>query len=280
AVRQPRPHDRCHFGHRRRPPGFPGCHARARRLRGITHHRGRRRHDARGDWGDRGIPATPPSRPGSGPAAPPQREPPGTEVPAMRTMRLSRRLGLDGNPLRRRTDKIAACAAALLLAAFVIGAPLLSVAAAGWAARSWTAYQQAVRSWRQMPALVLQAAPAPTAAAGVLGSSLVLARWAAPDGRGRTGRIPVRAPMAAGRGGRAGWGVARRGSPPGPRLNNRQARATEVTGAAAASATLGIMLLCLAWAGRRVLDRRRLAAWEAAWAAVGPQWTRRFRSRG
>jgi len=40
------------------------------------------------------------------------------------------------------------------------------------------------------------------------------------------------------------------------------------------------MLLCLAWAGRWALDRRRLAGWEAAWAAVGPLWTRRFRSRG
>jgi hypothetical protein len=39
-------------------------------------------------------------------------------------------------------------------------------------------------------------------------------------------------------------------------------------------------LLCLAWAGRWVLDRRRLAGWEAAWAAVGPHWTKRFRSRG
>src|SRR5262249_58689421 len=123
------------LGHGGGPRGFRGCHARARRLREPTHHGGRRRHEARGDGGARGTPATPPSRRGSGPAAPPQREPPGKEVPAMRTMRLSRRLGLDGNPLRRRTDKIAACAAALLLAAFVIGAPLLSVAAAGWAAR-------------------------------------------------------------------------------------------------------------------------------------------------
>jgi hypothetical protein len=43
---------------------------------------------------------------------------------------------------------------------------------------------------------------------------------------------------------------------------------------------LGFVLLCLAWAGRWVLDRRQLAAWEAAWAAVGPHWTKRFRSRG
>ena len=53
----------------------------------------------------------------------------------MKTTRLARRLGLDGNPLRRRTDKIAACLAALLLAAFLIGAPVLSVAAVGWAGR-------------------------------------------------------------------------------------------------------------------------------------------------
>jgi hypothetical protein len=41
----------------------------------------------------------------------------------------------------------------------------------------------------------------------------------------------------------------------------------EVDAAVIATATLGIMLLCLAWAGRRVLDRRRLAAWEAGAAA-------------
>ena len=81
----------------------------------------------------------------------------------MKTTRLSRRLGLDGNPLRRRIDKIAACAAALLLAAFLIGAPLLSMATVGWAARSGGACLQAGRSWRQVPATLLQAAPMPTA---------------------------------------------------------------------------------------------------------------------
>jgi hypothetical protein len=33
----------------------------------------------------------------------------------MKTLRLARRLGLDGNPLRRRTDKIAVCLTALFL---------------------------------------------------------------------------------------------------------------------------------------------------------------------
>ena len=70
------------------------------------------------------------------------------------------------------------------------------------------------------------------------------------------------------------------GSPADPTLNHRQVVALEAAAAVIASATLGITVLCVAWAGRRVLDRRRLAAWEAAWAALGPQWTRRFRLRG
>ena len=74
---------------------------------------------------------------------------------------IARKLGLDGNPLRRRTDKIAACAAALLLVVFVIGAPFLSVAAAGWAGRPAAAELRAERSWHQVPAILLQAAPKP-----------------------------------------------------------------------------------------------------------------------
>ena len=49
----------------------------------------------------------------------------------MKLTRLACRLGVDGNPLRRRTGKIAACLAAILVALLSIGAPLLSVAAVG-----------------------------------------------------------------------------------------------------------------------------------------------------
>jgi hypothetical protein len=46
---------------------------------------------------------------------------------------------------------------------------------------------------------------------------------------------------------------------------------------AAASGALGLgCVLFLAGAGARVLlDRRRMAGWETAWRAVGPQWSRR-----
>jgi len=160
----------------------------------------------------------------------------------MKTTRLARRLGLDGNPLRRRSDKIAICLGALLLAVFLIGAPLLSGAAIGWVGHAGAAGQQAEPAGYRLPA-------ARTAfVGGAFGYSRILAGQAAPEGRPRTGHLPV--------------------------------MARDVAAAVVVTVTLGILALCLARAGRWVLDRRQLAAWEAAWAAVGPLWTKRFRSRG
>lgn len=180
----------------------------------------------------------------------------GTGVPGLRRPWLARRLGLDGNPLRRRTDKAASCFALLLLTVFLTGVPLLS-AAAGWTGRSAGAGQQASRSWHQVPAVLLQAAPA--AASGVNGYSWVRARWIAPEGRTRTGRIPVSTHLAAGRTVRL-W-VNAAGSPAGPPLNHRAVLAREATAATVAIATPGIVLLCLAWGrpvGARPAPARRL----------------------
>jgi len=194
----------------------------------------------------------------------------------MKTTRLSRWLGLDGNPLRRRIDKVAACLAALLMALFLIGAPVLSMAVAHWVGHTAATAQRAARSWSQVPAVLLRGAP--LTAGWVFGPSWVPARWTAPDGHERAGTIPVSTRMAAGRTVRL-W-VDGAGSPTGPPPRYGALVASEALTAALATAALGIVLLGLARAGRWVLDRRRLAAWEAAWAAVGPQWSWRFRSRG
>jgi len=195
----------------------------------------------------------------------------------MKKTRLARRLGLDGNPLRRRIDKIAACLAALLVAVFLTGAPMLSVAAARWAGHAAATAQRAARSWHQVPAVLLRDAPLP-ALGWAFGSSWVPARWTAPDGQERAGRIPVSSRLAAGRTVRL-W-VDTAGSPTGLPPSHGAAVASEALAAAFASVALGAVLWWLARAGRWVLDRRRFAAWEAAWAAIGPQWTWRFRSRG
>jgi hypothetical protein len=191
----------------------------------------------------------------------------------MMATRLARRLGLDRNPLRRRTDKTAACLAAVLITVFLAGAPVLSTVAAGSAGRA----AAAARSWRQVPAVVQHATPVP-AGLGAVARSWARARWTAPDGRARAGEISVNGALPAGR--VVSLWVDAAGLPTGPPPSRRVVLAREDTAAVVAIGALGIVLLCLACAGRWVLDRRRLAEWEAGWAAVGPQWTRRFRSRG
>jgi hypothetical protein len=128
-------------------------------------------------------------------------------------------------------------------------------------------------------AALLQGAPAPTATGRLLGYYQVLARWTTPAGRARIGRIPVVADMVTDR--TVPLWADSAGSPTGfPVNHHRQVPAHETDAAAVAIMALGIVLLCLAWAGRRVIARRRLVDWEAAWAAVGPEWTKRFRARG
>ena len=121
------------------------------------------------------------------------------------------------------------------------------------------------RSGHQVPAVLLQAAPSVT--------GLVTARWIAPDGRTRIGRIPVSRGLAAGR--TVSLWVNAAGSPTRPPLSHGAMLGHEAMAAVFVPVALGWVLLCLAAAGRWVLDRRRLAGWDAAWAAVGPQWTKR-----
>jgi len=195
----------------------------------------------------------------------------------MRATWLARRLALDGNPLRRRADKIAACLAAALVAVFLAGAPVLAMVAVGWAGRTAATGHHAAGSWRQVPAVSGQAAAGP-AAVEPFGHSWMPTRWTAPDPRSHAGQIPARGALPAGRTVPPQADTA--GTPAGPPPARRAVLTRQAAAAVTAVAVLEIVLLCLARAGQWVLDRRRLADWEAEWATVGPQWTRRFRSSG
>ena len=196
-----------------------------------------------------------------------------------RARRLARKLGLDANPLRRRTDRIATLLTAQLLLVFLVGAPLLAIGTYSWAGRVGAAELRAERSWHVVSAVLLKTVSAPNSfATGLFGYSWVPARWVAPNGTARSGNIPVEVGMAAGR--KVPIWVDGAGRPTDAPLTHRAVQARAATMAAVATTALVFVLSFLAWAGHKLLDRRRLADWELAWAIVGPKWTKRFRSRG
>ena len=163
---------------------------------------------------------------------------------------------------------------AALIAVFLAGAPLAAVTADAWAHGVARHVQQSQRAaWRQVTAVLTAAAPKP-ADAGYGGEVLSQARasWTAPDGLRRTGDV-LAAP-----GARAGsrmtvW-VNQAGTLTGPPLLDHQVTEQAVLAAVVAPALLGMVLVAIGFVTRRVLDARRMAAWDTGWSVTGPRWTR------
>jgi hypothetical protein len=181
----------------------------------------------------------------------------------------------DRNPLRRASDRIQTAVIAAALLAFLIGGPLIAIGAGHWAGTIAARVQQAQQdSWRQVPAVLLANAGS-SLAVGYGGESAaeVRARWTAPDGAVRTGNVP--APAGALKGARVPIWVDGTGQLTGPPLRPDQATGQAFLAAVTAPLVLGFVILCLASVVIRVLDRRRMAAWDADWQATEPRWTSR-----
>jgi len=182
-----------------------------------------------------------------------------------RAARAVRGLWPDRNPLRRTVDRVEAMIVGGLAAVFLAGAPLTAVAA-------WhTAYSMGSRvartqqaAWHQVPAVPLATVPA--SGYGQY-EATVRARWTAPDGTRHTGTIAVP------QGATAGRDAA--GRPTGPPLQFSKVRLQAALAALLAPTIVGFVLLYAGELAYGVLDRRRLAAWDADWRATGPLWTRR-----
>ena len=192
-------------------------------------------------------------------------------------VRLLRLAGIDANPLRRGSDRAEVWIRLSLLAVFLIAGPLAAIALGHWADNSavCAARAQAATEYR-VRALLLRSAPATEPLPGEVDSwpVLVPARWTGPDSRSHTGDVPAAA------GARTGSAVTiwtdAFGRLVGPPVGHRQILRRVFGFVAATSVALAFVLLTLLWATRRVLDRRRLAAWERGWAVVEPHWTRRL----
>jgi hypothetical protein len=149
--------------------------------------------------------------------------------------RLARALGLDGNPLRRPSDRAEAWIRAGLIAAFLIAGPLAALAAGGWAYHAVTT------------AARVQAAPAHHVKVAVPAMTVT----------------PARLPKF----GEGNWVGARSED------NAASARSDEVLAEVMTLAFMALALQAALRLTRAFLIRRRLVAWEKAWSRVGPQWT-------
>jgi hypothetical protein len=191
-----------------------------------------------------------------------------------RTTRLARTLGLDGNPLRRATDGAMIWIRVGLLAAVLAGGPLAAIGAGHWMdhAGMTEARAQAAGRHRAQAVLLEPAGPPVTMAApGGDDQAQALARWRGPGTAPRTGEV------LAALGSPAGSAVAvwldAAGNLTRPPLQPAQITDRIIVVAALAPTVLALSLLTALLLAQRLADRRRLAAWAAAWSTVGPQWT-------
>jgi hypothetical protein len=190
--------------------------------------------------------------------------------------RIGRRVGIDGNPLRRTVDRFQAAFAVVLAAAFLVAGPALA-----WCAGN-TAYRDAVND-----------ADRPSAAQfrvdAVVGKDTVgyynvadgagawhipvPARWTAPDGTQRTGTIVTDSTS------RPGtvvtvWTDRAGNITSGPPSADAAAARGFGAGLATVVGVASLFTCCWLIVVRR-LERRRLALWRIEWLQVEPQWSGR-----
>ena len=194
-------------------------------------------------------------------------------TPTPTWMKLARRFGRDGNPLRRRADLIDAWLLPAAIVVFLALCPVVAVAAGALVRADNAAARHDQLSWHRVEAVLQQAAPGPQFADNGANSWLVStpARWTI-DGRRYVGYVPASASSRAGST-VAVWldqsGRVRTPPPTAAQLGQRVLTATVF-----ALSGLVVLVAGMTWLFRRALDKRRLAGWETAWLAVGPRWSR------
>jgi hypothetical protein len=191
--------------------------------------------------------------------------------------RAVRYLGLDRNPLRRRSDRIEAWVTASALATIVIVGP-----AAAWGAGT-EAYRDAVAAGSAtsaagyaVEAVLLDDAvyvPSDAEATVLPRRPPVSARWVGPDGTPRSGEIIADA------GGPAGTAIVirtnARGTPVSTGADRQYALERALTLGAMALWGVALSAAVVGLAIRRGLERRRLVSWQIGWTMVEPRWSGR-----
>jgi len=190
---------------------------------------------------------------------------------AERPMRQQARLLMGRNELRRGTDRVEGAVVLLLLAAFlcaIAGAVLLG---------EHLYHTQRAASARLRPSVAVLTQNGPYNA-GLTGAGQATARWRMPDGRQQPGVLTTLTTPAitdAPAGTRVQIWLDPSGQPAAQPPDAVEVVFTAVVIGTSAACGAGAVLLGCYGLARLLLDRRRLAAWESAWALTGPRWTPR-----
>jgi hypothetical protein len=175
------------------------------------------------------------------------------------------------NTLRRPVDRLEGAVLVTVIAAFAVAVAVASV----FGARTYQAQRVAAAGLRPAAAWLIQAGPA---GGGMGRVGQAQARWSSPAGGEHTGMLTTAtAPDISGApaGTRIPIWLNPAGEPvPSPGDQSVMIIYALVAGAAAAMVA-GMGLLIFYGLCRLALDRRRLAAWGAAWDQTGPSWTTR-----
>ena len=199
-------------------------------------------------------------------------------TPGGRLARLARWLGFDRNPLRRGTDRIEAALRLVMMIMLVTAVPAAAVLAgqqADHVALNRAHAQQAAD--HLVNAVLLEQAPAtgtPDPYTSVQ-TTWVLARWRPPGLPSRTGE--VLAPVGAPKGSTVRTWINPSGAVTDPPLDHRDIVGDVCIAVVATCLVSWLVLLASGALARRLLDRRRLNAWDAEWRASGPLWSGRAR---
>ena len=188
--------------------------------------------------------------------------------------RCVRWLGLDRNPLRRTVDRVETAVRLAVIVLLVTAVPAAAVLAGRTADHVLQRQAHAQQtSNHQVTATLTQNAPASGAADPYTSvqTTWAPARWTAPNGTKHSGQVLV-APGAPA-GSTVGIWINAAGAITDPPAGYKDVMAevavtVMVTGIAALLLLLGAEALAC-----RSLNRRRSAAWDAEWRAIGPQWT-------
>jgi hypothetical protein len=191
-------------------------------------------------------------------------------VPRVATGRMSRlaRMLAGRNPLRRPVDRFEGLVLVVLTAVFCV-----AVAVAAIVGVHTYQSQQAAAHLRPAVAVLVQPGP-PAGSLPRVGQAQ--ARWLAPGGGERSGvltTVTVPAISGAAAGTRVAVWLGPSGQPAAPPAGQAVMSIYALITGGAVTGVAGVALLIAYALVRYVLDRRRLASWETAWARIAPSWT-------